>query len=98
MENLITQGKEILEDVNAVNYEEMVDRANDWLKEIETELPDPSAVEEIYEIASRVFKPTLQNVNPFFAPPVVPTIEEKVDFFREKLEEILEVLQKNNPR
>jgi len=93
MDNLIAEGKSIIEDVNAVNYEETVDRANDWLQQIEIVISDKEVIDEIYEIAARVFKPKFINDNPFFSTPVLIKMEEKVAYFQEKVQDIIDVLQ-----
>lgn len=94
MENLIAEGRSILEDVNAVNYEDTVDRANVWLQEIEKAISDKAVTDEIYEIAARVFKPKFINSNPFCASPVLNVLDEKIEFFKQKLDEIIDVLER----
>lgn len=89
MNELVEEGKSILEDTNAVTYEDMVDRANDWLKNIETALDDKAFVDEVYKIASETFKPDIDPYNALTVVPVLGVLEDKTEFFKEKVRKIL---------
>lgn len=96
MENLIAEGKSIIEDVNEVTYEETVDRANNWLTELESYIADQKIIDEIYEVAARTLKPRFINHNPFVAPPMLNQLEEKVTFFQQKMGDIINILEQQN--
>lgn len=96
MENLIAEGRSLAEEVNVVNYEETVDKANEWLQKLEGAISDKAVTDEIYQIAARVFKPKFINANPFLAAPIINLIEEKIVFFQQKVGDIIDILLQQN--
>lgn len=92
MELLIAEGKSIIDEVNAINYEDTVDAANDWLSRVEQAV-DPAIMDKIYRIAARTLKPKFITNNPFVVLPVTIELDEKVEFFQKKLVEIVEILE-----
>jgi len=90
-DEIIAEGNGILEDVNVITYEDTVDRANEWLMSVEREF-DPATVAEIYEIAGKQYKTLFDSSNAITVTPAMEVLEDKVDFFKEKVRDILEIL------
>lgn len=92
MNTLIAEGKSIIDEVNAINYEDIVDAANDWLSRVEQAVT-PTIMDKIFKIAARTLKPKFNTNNPFVVLPVTIELDEKVEFFQKKLAEIIEILE-----
>lgn len=95
LNEIMEEGKNILEDVNVVTYEETVDRANEWLKTIEQEF-DSKLAGEVYAIAAKQYKTLFDSSNAITITPVMEVLEDKVAFFKEKIRDILEILNKES--
>jgi hypothetical protein len=90
-EVILAEGKSILENVDVFNYEEYVDRANDWLLSIEP-VYGKEISDEVFSIAQKQYKALFESSNKVTVVPVMEVLEAKVDFFKEKLRDILKIL------